>query len=778
MNNNDAGNLPPINVGGADRKKKTTRKTESILSRMPKMRTTTGTSKLGLMDRIKHLSKRDLSYMVTAAGLVFSLPVATNYMTKPDESRAMKPGFGVPQQVNSDSGVFDPGGSAAGGPLGSNGDIITPITGRDPSSLIVNPGDNQAAAQAPTPAPVANTSDTRDGMRNAAMEGAQKAVDAAMAPTNIPKITASIRGYSAVGGEHVSSAGTLSGNNIVATATKGSSKPADTTSLGAKAMSGYAGASNNGPSKGTNTGALEDSKAKGDLMAGHLNGANAAQSLDQAAQAASGIGTGSGVGTGPGGATSNGAGGQNPTDNAIKNSASGGGGQETLAQKLAETAAMTRLNNELAMETFWQNTVPQAIVNAALTPIEKFIGDTIGGVLEPSPAPKTTCYKCTWPASGGGSGTSQCTTDGGVISQWKGSTGSSSGGSLQPGCPQLSLCPLPNPDCGSSGGGSTGGGGSSSGGSTAASVTAGAGGGYSNDVTNTDVTAANYNSNVYPQMDSHVQACQTAASAGTGANDSNCKLACSDMTTAISQIGDAASKYQKLMDEYVQTEIGGMVKGMSATDISGKIASSTPPSPAGPTGAALDCAKADASSPLCANYNKVAAEMASLKTSNDNLQKILQAEQSIGTQQSAAMQNAFDKEVSALNDQLSTIKSDVSSACSFGDKDSGKKLADAEKNLGKPDSTSKSYDTKTAYGKLAAMRGNDDSIVAAEQKTWSPRMDVSSGKVPSYKFGSNTASVTWIFSFGKDLSTDASLIRYTDKGDQDLLATYTSQSGK
>ena len=387
MNNNDAGNLPPINISGTDRsKKKTTRKTESILSRMPKMRTTTGTSKLGLVDRLKNLSKRDLSYMAAAAGLVFTLPVATNYMMKPDDSRLKPPGFGTQQAANSDNGVFDPGGTAAGGPLGSNGEVITPLTGRDPSSLIINPGDNQAAAQAaPAPAPVSNNSDSmRDGLRNAAISGAQKAVDAATNPTNIPKISAAIRGIGAVGGEHVSSSGNLSGSTIIASATKGSGKAADTSLLGAKGMSGYTGASNSGPSRGSNSNNLDSIKAKNDAAAGHLNAAGAVKSLDAAAAAAANVGPGAGAGANGIPSTSNGDGPKGTSVDALKNSWSMSGGQKTLAQQLEETAATTRLQNALNMEKFWKYDLPQSIVKSlvdnvittgVITPIGKKVAD-------------------------------------------------------------------------------------------------------------------------------------------------------------------------------------------------------------------------------------------------------------------------------------------------------------------------------------------------------------------------------------------------------------------
>src|SRR3990167_9217018 len=94
---------------------------------------------------------------------------------------------------------MDPGinGLSPGSPDGS-GEVITPLSSRDPMSLIL--GAQPAAAVMPPPSAPPTTS-YRDAMKESGRAAFTEASKSAGAPTVIPRIQSALRGIASFGGD-------------------------------------------------------------------------------------------------------------------------------------------------------------------------------------------------------------------------------------------------------------------------------------------------------------------------------------------------------------------------------------------------------------------------------------------------------------------------------------------------------------------------------------------------------------------------------------------------
>jgi hypothetical protein len=171
---------------------------------------------LTLFDRLKQFKKKDLAFILAGLGTLFMAPLAEHFMMAPENGGGeLEKGWGG-GRGGSGSNFFGGGGSpyetgggiAQGGAIGGAGDIITPLNVRDPSSLVMGPGQAQqppagsaAPATPPPSAPGRSETDYKDALAGAASRAASAAVK--RSPLPIPKVAlggSGLRGLGVAGG--------------------------------------------------------------------------------------------------------------------------------------------------------------------------------------------------------------------------------------------------------------------------------------------------------------------------------------------------------------------------------------------------------------------------------------------------------------------------------------------------------------------------------------------------------------------------------------------------
>jgi len=336
---------------------------------MPKMRTTTGATRTGLLGRLAKISRKDMAFMASAAGLVVALPIATHFMMTPAENNTLKPGFSTRDSVAGSGEVFEPGvgGFAPGSGSGSSGEIITPLTARDPASLILGPDGNQPAAQPVTTPPPDNS--FRDTIANSAGAGMRGAVSNA-SPMPLQRLQGALRGLGAVGGERSASGGTLPGYNILSTAKSAPSSSANKQMVSPVPVKGYAGAASR--PRGGSSAAYDSLRTKSAGAADAMSGQGAIQALDKAASESVLAGAGSSdAGSGSKGAE------YKAPGQSQKGSGSYSPGRESLEETLRRQRATHELDKKLANEDFYKYELPQSIMKGL---VENIVGK---GISEP-----------------------------------------------------------------------------------------------------------------------------------------------------------------------------------------------------------------------------------------------------------------------------------------------------------------------------------------------------------------------------------------------------------
>ena len=340
----------------------------------------------GIMDRLKNLSRRDMALVGLGLSVLTMVPVAEYMMSQPSQDNVLSGGWGGKEKLG--DMPYEPGiNSLSQGSADGSGEVITPLSSRDPVSLILGSQPAQPAAAAPVYTPP--VSNMRDAMRDAGREAFSAASKSAGAPTVIPKMAAGLRGMSSFfgGGESSRTQGSLGGGKIIDDARSASSKSAKRSMVGPVAIAGYKGVAStpNSASKG----AFEKLRAAADKSAGNFSGGSAMRSLDKAAADALEIGKGAG-GMGAGG----------DSDKTGKTSGNTVKGYEhnRSGESLEEMAAKQRMNKALEWEFFKKYEIKKQIINAILGAVTgvmgDFIKDNLKGALGMNPGP---AKKCWWP---------------------------------------------------------------------------------------------------------------------------------------------------------------------------------------------------------------------------------------------------------------------------------------------------------------------------------------------------------------------------------------------
>ena len=204
LNNGDnkAGNLPPIM--GAPFKKTSPFSGGSGISKLAG----------GLKDKFQNLSRKDLAFVGIGLSVLLMAPVAEYLMSKPSEDNLLTPGFSGRESSSGGGSPYEPGINALseGSPDGS-GEVITPLSARDPLSLVMG-----AQPASPAYESVAPRVDVRDAIKDAGRASFKAATS--RAPTPIPKAQGSLRALGSFfsGGESTQVRGGLSPAPVLASA--------------------------------------------------------------------------------------------------------------------------------------------------------------------------------------------------------------------------------------------------------------------------------------------------------------------------------------------------------------------------------------------------------------------------------------------------------------------------------------------------------------------------------------------------------------------------------
>ncbi len=306
-----------------------------------------------VMDRIKGLSRRDLGLVALGIGALVMAPVAEYMMSRPPMDNTLTAGFGS-RGSEGPSSIYEPGihGLSQGSPDGS-GEVIVPLSARDPLSLILG-----AAKPAPPPIPSAPPSSSlRDTVRDAGREAFSAAVKSGGAPTVIPKMASGLRGMSSFfgGGESSRTSGALAGGKISEAARSASGKSASRSMVGPVAPAGYKGVAMTPNS--ASRGAFEKLRAQAGAAADNFTTGSAVKGLDQAAAASVNAGAGDGgIGGGREGDKT-----KAPSNSSVRDQKSHSG------ESLAATLARKRAEKALEWEMYKKYEIPKKMIEAVLS---------------------------------------------------------------------------------------------------------------------------------------------------------------------------------------------------------------------------------------------------------------------------------------------------------------------------------------------------------------------------------------------------------------------------
>lgn len=321
------------------------------------------------VDRLKNLSRRDMAFVAIGLSVLVMAPVAEYMISQPSQDNLLKGNdFTTPR---GEVGLFEPGinGLSQGSADGS-GEVITPLTSRDPASLIL--GSQPAQPVLPPAVTAPPSSSWRDAVTDSGRAAFSAATKSVGAPTVIPRMASSMRGFTSFGGDGSSrTSGSLSGGKIIDDAKSASSKAAKRSMIGPVAMAGYKGVATGNPNSASK-GAFEKLRGQADKSASNFSGGSAMNSLDKAAADAVqlGAGTGGAGGLGDGEKTK----GANNYDNKYKHERGG--------ESLAEMAAKERQKKALEWEFFKKYEIKKTIVKAVVDAFATTLGKFLTGKME------------------------------------------------------------------------------------------------------------------------------------------------------------------------------------------------------------------------------------------------------------------------------------------------------------------------------------------------------------------------------------------------------------
>ena len=349
-----------------------------------------------LWERLKEVKKKDLAFIAAGLLTLISAPIAQHYLMQPGGDQLLEPGFSTREGFG--KAPYDGGLNmlSDGGPVG--GEVITPVTGRDPSSLLMPPGGPPAPAKPAQPA--GEGGGIRDALNRALAASAPKAAEAAALPQPHASLASALRGLAALAGASYGggASGPLlgQGGSILQSAHNVPSSAHPRSYAGPLPMAGY-----QGPATGldkSSRDAIEALKAQGAKAADQFNRTgNGVTDLNNAAKESVNPG-GSGFGGGGpgGGANTPQAASQFPPANI------------SLGEGLAYLAAKMRMEKAIELEfkkRELMEMLPYKIFEQGMTKIFGAVGDwAAGGVKDmlspPDPdAGKYSCCQGTLPNS-------------------------------------------------------------------------------------------------------------------------------------------------------------------------------------------------------------------------------------------------------------------------------------------------------------------------------------------------------------------------------------------
>lgn len=372
----------PVNINS--KPSSTGKKKGALLAKIPQMRLAAGPE--GLLARLKKLTRRDLAFIVAGISVLIMLPMAEHFMMGPSSDNVLSPGFGSRGGTGPAGELYEPGtGGFAPGAAGDTGDVITPLSARDPSSLIMSPS---GPSKPPAP-PLPKSEGFRDALKDASRSAVSEAVRSSGVPTPRSQMQGALRGLGALGGSGSSSSAGIPGAKILQTAQDAPAKAASRSSLGPVAMAGYKGVGQQSlSSSGRNS--FEQLKSKAGSAADHMNESSAARALDRAAQDSVQAGAGTGGTSGP----SAGAKDSKPGDSSVKDSKSFGESLEMMRQKML---MQKQLELEWKMKELWGFELPKmgimALANGVQDSLVKPFFEAVKGKIFPDAKPPTyICY--------------------------------------------------------------------------------------------------------------------------------------------------------------------------------------------------------------------------------------------------------------------------------------------------------------------------------------------------------------------------------------------------
>ena len=353
-------------------KKDKDKKASPILSKSSGFKTTSSLGKISMfskpsgnfLSKLKNLSKRDLTMMVSGLGILVIAPVAGNYLSKPAPDNLLTPGFGNRGSADPSS-IYEPGiNSLSVGSPGAAGDVVTPLSVRDPLSLI------RGSKPKASSAPIAPPSNYRNSLKDVAKNSFSRATKSAGAPVVVPKMQGGLRSMGSFAGSGGSrTSGKISSGKMLADAKGASSKAASRSMTGPVGGADFKGVASS--PRGSSKDAMEALRNRAGKSASHFSAGSATTGAVDAAKDAVDLAGHGGSGQGSGEEYKGG------SESSSKNSHSRGAHKESAAEKLANSLAEKRANAEEDHRNWMKYEVPEMIA-------ETFIEEVLNkGIIAP-----------------------------------------------------------------------------------------------------------------------------------------------------------------------------------------------------------------------------------------------------------------------------------------------------------------------------------------------------------------------------------------------------------
>ena len=249
----------------------------------------------GIMERLKGLSRKDLALVGVGLSVLVAAPVAEYMISKPaDSANMLTSGFSSrdAQGTSALASLYEPGINALSqGSADGSGEVITPLSARDPYALILgaqpeqqpampdyssmSSGYSDSGASSSTSSGPSDYNDLRDSVKDSAKRGAAKAVQSAGTPTVIKKMSGHGFSFSFNG-----KGGGASGSRKISAPEKANVGAKQSKLVNPVSSNGFKGATNTPNS--VDSSAADRLRAKANAQGGYFSGASAVKSADAA----------------------------------------------------------------------------------------------------------------------------------------------------------------------------------------------------------------------------------------------------------------------------------------------------------------------------------------------------------------------------------------------------------------------------------------------------------------------------------------------------------------